>query len=146
MPSSPNVRQGNLNRLKGSIVIPDYPSLNITAPFLGKEGFSASFGAPATDRIPTMTGGVNSPAPYRPVAITIHLIKSQGLSQAWKDQEELNTLLGPITFRQDVANAAPWLFDNCSLDGVQSIVVNGMDAGYVIAIGGFYYINSALWG
>ena len=146
MPSSPNVPQGTINRLKGSIVIPDFPSLNITASFLGKEGFSASFGAPATDQIPTMTGVVNSPAPYRPVAITIHLLKSQGLSQGWKAQEELSTILGPITFRQDVANAAPWLFDNCALAGLQSINVNGMDAGYVIAINGVWYINSSLWG
>ena len=143
--ASPNVPQGTISRLKGSIVIPNFPSLNITPQFLGKEGFSASFGAPATDRIPTMTGGVNSPAPYRPVAITVHLIKSQGLAHSWKSQEELNTLLGPITFRPDVAGFSPYQFDNCSLDGVQNLTVNGMDAGYVIAIGGFYYINSSLW-
>ena len=146
MPSSPNVQQGNLNRLKGSIVIPNFPSINVTAAFLGKEGFSASFGGPATDRLPTMTGVVNSPAPYRLATITIHLIKSQGLAQGWKAQEELNTLLGPISFRVDVAGFPIYAFDNCSLDGIQNLTVNGSDPNFLVTIGGVYYINSGLWG
>lgn len=145
MAGSPNVPQGNLNRLKGSIVIPNFPSLNVTPSFLGKEGFSASFRNPATVRLPTMTGGVNSPEPYREVEITIHLVKSQGLCQFWKAQEELNTLLGPIVFRPDVANFPPWQFDNCSLDGIQNVAVNGGDPNYLVTIGGFYYINASLW-
>ena len=53
---------------------------------------------------------------------------------------------GPATFRPDVANFPPYQFDNCSLDGIQNLTVNGMDPNFVIAIGGYYYINSVMWG
>jgi len=145
MAGSPNVLQGTLNRLKASIVIPLFPSLNITPPFLGKEAIGIAFKGPATIRIPTMTSGVNSPEPYREVEITAHLVRSQGLAQAWKAQEELNTILGQITVRPDVAGFPPYQFMNCSLDGISSLTINGMDAGYVITMGGFYNVNSALW-
>ena len=144
--SFPNVSQGTINRLKGSLIFVNYPSLNITAAFLGKDGFSCQFSSPATDRLPTMTGGVNSPAPYRIATMSVHLVKSQGLAQSWKAQEESKTILGPATFRPDVANFPPYQFDNCSLDGIQNLTVNGMDPNFVIAIGGYYYINSVMWG
>ena len=137
--------QGTLNRLRGSILIPAFPSLNITAAFLGKEGISASPKGPATTRIGTMTGAVTSPEPYREFTLTAHLIKAQAFSDAWKLQEELNTLLGDITVRPDSSMLSPYQYDNCSLDGVNGLTINGMDAGFVITISGVYYINSQMW-
>lgn len=147
MAGTPRVPQGNLNRLRGSLIIPNFASLNITAPFLGKQGLSIAFKGPATTRLPTMTGGVNSPEVYREVTITAHCVKSQAMAAAWKLQEETNTLLGDgLTFRSDASpTLPPFQFDNCSLDGVQGVTANGMDPDYVVVLGGFWYINSDLW-
>ena len=49
------VQQGTLNRLRGSLTIPDLPELNVTAPFLGKEGIAMSFEGNSTVYI---VGGV----------------------------------------------------------------------------------------
>ena len=145
MAGSPRVPQGLINRLKGSLIIPDYPALNITAAFMGKQACSASFRGPATTRLPTMTGGVNSPEPYREVTITAHIVKSTALANAWKMQEERNALLGQVIFRADTRTLSPYQFDNCSLDGVNGLENNGMNPDFIVTIGGFYYINSEIW-
>ncbi len=143
--ASPLQPQGSLNRSRGSILIPAYPSLNITASFLGKEGISAAPKGPATTRIGTMTGSVTSPEPYRDFTITAHLIKAQSFADSWKMQEEINTLLGDVIVRPDSPTLSPYQYDNCSLDGVNGLTINGMDAGFIITISGIYYINSAMW-
>jgi hypothetical protein len=38
----------------------------------------------ATDIIPTLTGTVGSQAPYQQVTVTVHLLKTQGLSDSYK--------------------------------------------------------------
>ena len=148
MAGTPLVSQGNINRLLGHLVVVQYPELNVTASFLGREGIGISFRGPATTRIGTMTGGVNSVEPYRESIVKVHLIKSQGLANIWKGVEESNTILGPVVIYPDVSTGIlqPYAFDNCSLDGLDSLTVNGMDAGYMLTLGGFYYINASAWG
>lgn len=148
MAGSPLVPQGNLNRLKASIVIDGFPQLNVTPSFLLPEGIGLSFGGPITTNLPSMTGVVTSPEPYQLVTCTVHLMKSQALAAAYKAQLENSSLIGTYTIRPDVDTAigpGPWYISNGSIINVSPLNFGGRDAGYVIELAGTYNINAAAW-
>ena len=147
MPADPRVSQGNLNRLRATLLWSDAPELNITPSFLGQGGLSISFDGEATGRIPTMTGIVNSPEPFQGVTITANLLKTQSLAAAYETRKQNNTLIGGGTLRADVQGGGigPFELLNMSVSNVREISMNGGDAGYVVTLGGYYLINSQLW-
>lgn len=142
----PNTPQGTLNRLRGSLSFSDIQALNVIVSNLGSEGISVSFGGGATTRIDTMTGQVTSPDPWVPVKLTVNLVRTQALANAYKTQQELNSLLGDVTFRTDSATLGTYQFSNTSIGRVGDMRVNGRDAGYALEIDGTYNINSSLYG
>jgi hypothetical protein len=144
--ASPQIPQGTLNRLKASIIWNDYPGLNVTASFLGKEGIRFGFAGDATLQIDTMTGLVTSPEPYLRTTITVNLLKTQNLSDLYKKQMESSTLLGDGTVRPDATILSPFPIGNCSIMGVDELLFNGSVAGYAVKLAGYYIINTSLWG
>jgi len=147
--ANPNVPLGQLNRLKASVVWRDFPALNITASFLGKGGIRPSPASEATTYILTMTGGVPSPEPYQVFNLSIALLKTQALADAYKKQLEFNALLGNCTLRPDIqgnGGLSPYLLKNCSIVNVGAMAWDGSEAVYPIDIRGFYAINAGLWG
>lgn len=145
--ASPNISQGTLNRLKASLVLPAFPELNVTAPFLGKEGIGLAFEGDATTMIPQMTGTVTSPEPYQLATILVRLIRTQSLSDLYKQQMESSTLLGDITLRPDTVQPglSPYSIINCAITHVGDLTFNGMDAGFGVSIKGTYPLNATLW-
>ena len=147
--ASPLVTQGNLNRLRASLVLTDVPQLNVTPSFLGAEGISLGFEGEATTTIPTMTGQINSPEPFQAVSISLHLLKSQALAQAYEDRRQTNVILGAGTLRPDVsANSqglGPYTLLNLSIRNVGQLTMNGTDAGYRVVLGGYMIINNSLF-
>lgn len=145
----PRTPQGNLNRIRASVIWTTFANLNITPDFLGSEGLSLAFEDVATARIPTMTGLVNSPEAFQTVTLTAHLLKSQSLAQAYEEQRQTYTLLGECTVRPDVSSAnagiGPYSLLNMSITNIAELRFNGTDAGYRVALGGYMLINSALW-
>jgi hypothetical protein len=146
MAGNPFVPQGTLNRLRASFVLSALPALNVTASYLGEEMVRLSFGGGGTTRINTATGQVTSPEPYIPALVRINLLKTQALANAWKAQMELTTLLGDCTIRPDAATLGPYQLSNCSMQDVEPLDFNGKAAGWIITVGGTYYINNNLWG
>lgn len=145
MAGNPLIDQGTLNRLIASVVIPDFPELNVTAGFLGEDGIGVALQGDAVLFIPTLTGAVTSPEPYMPVQVTIHLLKSQFLSSLYKEQMEADARIGTITVRPDTRSFPPYQFINTAIQSVAPLAMNGKDAGYRITIGGYYLINNDLW-
>lgn len=148
MPTNPNVRQGTLNRLKASVNWNDFPELNVTPPFLGKEMLRLAFEGKATSFIPTTTGAVTSPEPYQKATLTMHLLKTQALAPQYKAQLEFNSLLGDCTVWPDVQTGTGldnYQIVNCAIEDIREIAFDGVDAGYVVVIGGYYQINAALF-
>jgi hypothetical protein len=146
----PRTPQGNLNRIKASVVWSSFPNLNITPDYLGSEGISLAFEDVATARIPTMTGIVNSPEAFQTISLTAHLLKTQQLAQLYEEQRQSYTLLGECTVRPDVSNQnagsiGPYTLLNMSITNIAELHFNGTDAGYRVALGGYMIINSALW-
>lgn len=144
----PRIPQGNLNRIKASLIWITYPSLNINPSFLGQEGLSLTFEGSATGRLPTMTGVVNSPEAYQGVVVRANLLKTQSLSAQYEAQRQLDSVLGDCTLRPDTqinGGLQPYSLLNMSIDNVEPLSLNGTSAGFMITFGGYMLINQSLW-
>lgn len=145
MASNPQIAQGTLNRLRGSVVVPAFPSLQVTAPFLGKQGISLSFQGEAAEQIPTMTGTVVSDLPYQMATISIALLKTQSLSSVWEAQRQSQSAIGSVTVTPDTSAHPTYTIENCSIGSVRELSFSGDDAGYVVTVNGYYQINNDNW-
>lgn len=144
--ANPLIDLGQLNRLKTSVLVSNFPQLNVTASFLGEEGVNLRMNGPVTTRIAAMTGSVPSPEPYVPVTLVIHLVKSQSLSALFQTQMQSTALIGDVTVRPDVVRGlGVYYLSNCSIDNVGELTFNGKSIDYGVEIGGNWYVNSALW-
>lgn len=143
--ANPGIQQGSLNRLVGSVVTPDFPELIVTPEFLGDEGIGITFNGETTTFINTMTGAVTSPEPYQPVTISIHLLRTQFLSNLYKFQIEDDARVGDVVVRIDTRAFPPYQFFNAAIQSVAEIRANGKDAGYRVTLAAYYQINSSLW-
>jgi hypothetical protein len=143
---NPNVNQGTLNRLIASVTSANFPALNVTPSFLHREGIRLAFEGQATTIIDTMTGTVISPEPYQRTTATLHLLKSQSLSQQWEAQRQLNSAIGPLVIRPDSTQLSPYDMINCGIINVAELTFNGQDAAYTVSIQGYISLNSSLWG
>ena len=142
---NPLVPQGTINRLRGSIVLNSFPQLNVTAPFLGRDGIRIAFEGNVVEFFPTMSGGVTSLEPYQFITVTAALLKSQSLSDAYKQQQELNALIGDFVVRPDAATLSPYQITNGGIEGVGDLTFNGLDPIYGVRLKGYYNLNSAAW-
>jgi hypothetical protein len=145
MPGNPQIPLGTLNRLRGSIVVPANTALNVTAPYLGKEGIRLGLDGDATVYLPAMAGAVTSPEPYMMATILVHLLKTQNLASIYKQQMETMTLIGDVTITPDTAALDPYNITNCAISSVAELNFSGDDAGWNVTLRGYYLINSALW-
>ena len=145
MPGNPLVSQGTLNRIRASIVWPQFPSLNVTAPFLDRAGITLTLEGNSTVYLPTMTGAVTSPEPYMMVTCTIHLLKSQGLGPLYKAQMELNSLLGDGVVRGDSTVLPPYMITNAAISTVAELAFAGDNADFGVTVRGYYLLNSSMF-
>jgi len=143
--ANPQIPQGTLNRLRGAVIWTSFPALNVTAPFLGREGISLGFEGNMTDYVDTLTGAVTSPTPYVAARLTLNLLKTQGLSDAYKQQMETSTLLGEGQVRPDTTTLGPYTITNCGIEGLDELRLNGEVAGFVVRVRGYYVVNNQLW-
>lgn len=145
MPGNPLVPQGTLNRARASVQWAAFPGLNVTAPFLGKEGVSLAFEGAATEFVETMTGAVTSPVPYQPVRLSMALLKTQTLANQYEQQRQTNSLLGDGTIIPDSVTLAPYQITNCAIENVDELRFNGEVAGYMVHVKGYYITNNNLF-
>lgn len=144
--ANPLIAQGVLNRLKASVVIPGFPQLNVTAPYLGQEGIRMALEGDATGRLPQMTGVVNSPEPYMMCTIQIPLLKTQNLSDLFKQQMENDSQLGDFQIRPDVATGLGiYSLTNGAIMSVGELDFGGRSAVFGVSLSAVYLINSNLW-
>jgi hypothetical protein len=145
MASNPQVVQGTLNRLRGSVVFADYPDLQVTSAYLAKEAISISFDGDTSLLIGTLTGAVTSPEPYTYGTVTIHLLRTQDLANAFKNQIEVNTTMGSVNIIGDSTALDNFQLENCILMSLQEITFDGNQAGLIVRLRGVYNINSNLF-
>ena len=143
---NPLIAQGTLNRVRGSVVWSSFPTLNVTASYLGKKGIRLALQGESTLYIGTMTGAVTSPEPYMMIEVTLNLLKSQALSNSYKQQMETSSAIGNGTVRPDAFGLGVYGIVNCSIKSVQPMDFSGESADFDVVIGGYYLVNSSLFG
>lgn len=139
------VPQGNLNRLRASVVPTSFPELQVISSYLGPEGIRLAFDSNAADLLPTMTGMVTSPAPYQAATLTIAIVKSTPLSDRYKLQFEDNTMLGEVTVRPDATQLSPFVLENMTLETVREMGFAGNDAVVVVTMRGYRLVNQGFF-
>lgn len=142
--TNPLIAQGTLNRVRVHIVVPSYPTLNITPENMSKAFASINFEGAFTDQIETATGVVTSPEPYVMGTVTCGVLRTQSLGAAWLAQAQNTTVLGLITIHSDSAAwpsisllQTKYTLDPGAYDGKEGIVR--------ISFRGVYTINNSLW-
>lgn len=143
--ANPLIDQGVINRLRGSVMFPQFPGLQITSPYLGKAGIKLALEGASVLYLPTLTGAVTSPEPYLMVSLAINLLKSQPLADIYKIQMETNSLLGPCTVRPDAATLSPYELVNMGIEMVRELDFSGENADYLVTLKGYYSVNSSLF-
>jgi len=143
--ASPLVAQGSLNRLRGSIIFPNNPALNITAPFLGEEGININPEGNVSDVLETMTGTVNSPVPYQMISVEVELLKTQSFSDLFKQQLEFDAEIGPFQVYLDAKTLSGYTIQNGVISTASPGRLNGKNVGFMVTLRGFYLVNSNLY-
>ena len=145
--ANPLIPQGVLNRVRASVLWTSFPNLNVTAPYLGRDGISMAPENPITVFLPTMTGAIPSKEVYQKMTLTIHLLKPQPLSDQYKQQIESDSFLGQATVRPDIQDVGlgPFQLSNCSIENFREMAFSGREEGFIIMVGGYYNINGSLF-
>ena len=148
--ADPLVALGSLNRLRASVIWNAFPSLNITASYLGVDGIRLGLDGGSVAFLPAMTGTVASPEPYQMITLSATLLKTQYLAELYKTQMELDARIGDGTVYPDVAISQNGLgvyqVKNCAIESVAELAFAGTDAGFRVTMRGYYLVNSSLWG
>jgi hypothetical protein len=139
------INQGTLNRLRGSVVYGLFPNLNVTASYLAKEAISVSFDGDFAQLLPSLTGGVSSPEPYVFSTVTIHMLRSQSLANAYKIQNEVSSLVGPVSVIGDSSKLNAFAIENTVIQSFQELTFDGNQPGFVVRLRGVYNVNAALY-
>lgn len=142
---NPLVDLGTLNRLRGSLLFPNFPQLNISASFLTRAGIRLSVEGDTTAMLPQMVSMVQSQEPYMKATILVGLVKTTSLVAAFKSKMESDSNLGPVTFYSDSKAIPAYDFTNCAIENFEGIDASGQSADYPIRISGTYYVNSGLF-
>jgi hypothetical protein len=145
MAGNPKVAQGALNKVMASVIFTDNSDLNVTASNLGKAGVTLSFQGNMAELIPTMTGTVTSPEPFVQAELTINVLKTQGVSEVYKEAWEGNAVIGDIVVNPDVSTLSSFQLVNCAIMTVQELNFAGADPVMQVRIQGSYEVNSSLW-
>jgi hypothetical protein len=140
-----NVYQGTVNLLLGSVIFANYPALNITASYLAPGGISLSFDGETSLLLPTMVGAVTSPRPYVFANIDAHILRTQALSNAFKNQIETTTTLGSVKVYTDTTTLLSYQIDNCVLLSTPQMTYDGTSPEFTVRLRGVYEVNVDLF-
>ncbi len=142
---NPLVQQGMLNRVLTHIIVPSFPQLNVTSPYMSKSLATLTFDESAVDQIGTATGVVNSPKPYVMGKVVVNLLRSQGTANLYLAQWQSQAPIGTIVLYSDSTALQPITLLNCSLLDVDTGAFDGVDPTFKATISGVFETNAYVW-
>jgi hypothetical protein len=145
MATNPNLIPSNLNRIRGTVLVPGNATLNITAPYLGKEGITISPQSAVVTQMQGMTTVVNSEEPYQIVQVTAAVMKSLALSAAYIEQIKTSPTLGTVTVTPDTTVLAPFTLYNVAIINWGQMSMAGVQPDFVVTFQGLLPISNDLW-
>ncbi|MGL5386635.1 MAG: hypothetical protein ACRDCA_12405 [Serratia sp. (in: enterobacteria)] len=142
---NPFVSQGVFNKVRASVKFTQHPELNITAAYLTQDAIDIQFQGDAGVLLPTMTGGAPSPNPYQMINVQIHLVRSQGMAQLFKNQIETDTFLGEAKIFSDTTTLGDFVIRSATLRSAGDVSFAGRDPAFLISVFGIYDVNKDMW-
>lgn len=143
--ANPRVAQGSLNRLRATVTLPNFTSLNITPPYMGKSFVKVTFDGDFDRLIETGTGAVTSPEPYVMATVEVGILRTQALSASWLAQAQALSDLGPVSIFSDSAAFPEIDLHDCILKHLDPGAYDGTDPIVKLTISGQLPINNDLW-
>lgn len=143
--ANPYVNQGTLNRALTSLAVVTHPELNVTTGYFSEQLATINFEDRIADYIPTTAGAVPSPRLVQFVTVRAYLNKAQGLATLWELQRLANAVIGDVVITTDSSALPVYYFQNCVLENVDSLNLNGTSVDYAVSIRGTYPVNAALF-
>ncbi len=143
--ANPYVNQGTLNRALTSLSVVDIPELNVTTGYFAEQLAVINFEDRISDYIPTTAGAVPSPRLVQFVTVRAYLNKAQGLAAQWEQQRLTNAIIGDVVVVTDSSALPVYYLQNCVLENVDALNLNGTSADFAISIRGTYPVNSDLF-
>jgi hypothetical protein len=145
MAGNPLIPTGLLNRVIAAVQWDNFPALNISASYLGKEGIRFGFDGNAVQNHEVMAGIVPSPEPYQMVSVRVALLKTNGLGDAYKVQMAQFAVLGHGKVFPDTTALSPFRLYRASIMTVAEIPMDGSDPSMVVTLQGFIVQNNGIW-
>ena len=145
MATNPTLVPGNLNRIRGTILVPGNATLNVTAPYLGKEGIVIAPQSAVVTQMQGMTTVVNSEEPYQIVQVTAAIMKSLALSAAYLEQIKNSPTLGQITVTPDTTTIPAFNLYNVAITNWSQISMAGLQPDFTITFQGQFNVSNDLW-
>jgi hypothetical protein len=145
MATNPNLFPSNLNRIRGSVLVPGNSSLNITASYLGKEGIVIAPQSPVVTQMQGLATIVNSEEPYQLVQVTAMVMKSLALSAAYINQIQQSPTIGTITVTPDTSVLPQFTLYNCAIVNWNQISMAGTQPDFAIVFQGQWNVSNDLW-
>jgi len=145
MATNPLLIPGNLNRIRGTVLVPGNTGLSITAPYLGKEGIVIAPQTAVVTQFQGMTTIVNSEEPYQIVNVTANIMKSLALSAAYISQIQKSPTIGTITITPDTGTMAPFTLYNVAITNWAQISMAGTQPDFAITFSGQFNTSNDLW-
>lgn len=142
---APQILQGILNRILTSVIVPNFPQLSVTAPYMSKSLVQLTFDGNAVDQIGTATGIVNSRQPYVMANLTVSLLRSQSVAAAYLAQWQIDAVLGSVTVYSDSTTLPGITLNNCSMMEIDPGAFDGQDPATKVTLKGQLFVNSAMW-
>lgn len=145
MATNPLVQQGTLNRVRCSVVLADFPSLNITSSYMGKSFATITFEGDMVEQEETGTGVVTSPNPYVMATVEVNLLRTQGLAASWLNQLQATGVLGNCEIHSDTSAFPSITINDTVIRQMNPGAYDGRDPVVKLMLRGVYYVNNDLW-
>lgn len=145
MATNPLVTQGTLNRVRCSIIVPNYTTMNIASYNMGKTYATIEFDTDYVHQHETATGVVNSPEPYVMATISVGILRTQALADVWLTQAQTTSVLGPVTIHSDTSAFSAIPLTDAVIRKLDPGAFDGTDPVAKLTLRGVFYINNDLW-
>ena len=142
---NPITGQGLLNRVLVHTIVPLFPQLTVTSPYMGKSQAVLTLDGPFVHQIGTATGLVNSPEPYVMGQLVISLLRSQALAGLWVAQAGITSVIGAVTVYSDSTEFPVITLADSSIIDIDPGAFDGQDPVTKVTVKGLYYTNASLW-
>jgi hypothetical protein len=145
MNGNPQIAQGILNKVITNVVVPGFPLLSVSAPFMAKSQAVLTFDGAAVNQLATATGIVQSPEPYVPANLMVNILRSQAIVNAYVAQWQTGAILGAVEVYGDVSSLAPFSLSQCAITNIEPGPFDGGDPTTKITIKGIMLVNATMW-